>query len=148
MSCNPFELAILSHLIPCPHSQSPMGTGVTHVVVVVLGVGVVVSLVVGVPPVPGGGVPPVPVSSWPSCNVHPVLYFFRFSVNNSSLRDYLTLQVRHFSLVSTQFPFPSHFGLSTMTLLLQPLAILGRPRRKRRTKKGKPCIAKGPAGSD
>ena len=96
-----------SHLIPWPHSQSPMGIGV-----VTSGDAVV--------DCSGGGkvpLPPTSLESW---------------------------QVRHFSLVSTQFPFPSSFGFSTITLLLQPRTVLGRRRMARRERRGKPCIAKGP----
>ena len=67
----------------------------------------------------GGGKVPLPTSLW-------------------------SWQVRHFSFVSTQFPFPSSFGFSTITRLLQPRTVLGRTSRRRMEKRGEPCIAKGP----
>ena len=113
-SCStPSSPTTFSHLIPWPHSQSPMGIGVF-----VFPDGVVEGST------GGGKVPldPVSLESW---------------------------QVRHFSLVSTQFPLPSSFGFSTITRLLQPLTGLGmrtnRTRMAEMEKRGiEPCIAKGP----
>ena len=107
--------ATFSHLIPCPHSQSPIGIGVFGI-----SDGVVV-----VASTTGGG---------------------KVLLDPSSLASW---QVRHFSLVSTQFPFPSSFGFSTIVRSLQPQTVLGRmSRRGRRRMAGmerrgvQPCITK------